>query len=96
MNFYVRERNSVSVKLPISCGGLRDMEEYFVLPEATAGSEPSWFGFPIAVPAGARRPQELVGALLLSGVGRIYFYNRPSSNCGRKLDDCMNAFRHSS
>ena len=29
--------------------GLRDLEEYFVLPEATPGSEPSWFGFPLAV-----------------------------------------------
>jgi CDP-6-deoxy-D-xylo-4-hexulose-3-dehydrase len=29
--------------------GLREMEEFFVLPEATAGSDPSWFGFPIAV-----------------------------------------------
>jgi CDP-6-deoxy-D-xylo-4-hexulose-3-dehydrase len=29
--------------------GLRELEEFFVLPEATSGSEPSWFGFPIAV-----------------------------------------------
>jgi CDP-6-deoxy-D-xylo-4-hexulose-3-dehydrase len=29
--------------------GLRDLEEFFVLPEATPGAEPSWFGFPIAV-----------------------------------------------
>jgi len=33
--------------------GLRDLEEFFVLPEATAGAEPSWFGFPIAVRTGA-------------------------------------------
>ena len=32
--------------------GLRDLEEFFVLPEATDGAEPSWFGFPIAVRAG--------------------------------------------
>ncbi len=29
--------------------GLREMEEFLVLPEATAGSDPSWFGFPIGV-----------------------------------------------
>ena len=33
--------------------GLRDLEEFFILPEATPSSEPSWFGFPIAVRPGA-------------------------------------------
>ena len=33
--------------------GLRDLEEFFILPEATPGSDPSWFGFPIAVRADA-------------------------------------------
>lgn len=28
---------------------LRDLEEFFILPKATAGAEPSWFGFPLAV-----------------------------------------------
>lgn len=33
--------------------GLRGSEEFYILPEATPGSEPSWFGFPIAVRPGA-------------------------------------------
>jgi CDP-6-deoxy-D-xylo-4-hexulose-3-dehydrase len=32
--------------------GFRDLEEFFILPEATQGSDPSWFGFPIAVRPG--------------------------------------------
>jgi CDP-6-deoxy-D-xylo-4-hexulose-3-dehydrase len=33
--------------------GLRDLEEFFILPEPTPGSVPSWFGFPLAVRPGA-------------------------------------------
>jgi CDP-6-deoxy-D-xylo-4-hexulose-3-dehydrase len=29
--------------------GLSDLREFFLLPEATPGSEPSWFGFPLIV-----------------------------------------------
>ena len=32
--------------------GLRDLEEYFILPQPTPNSEPSWFGFPLAVRPG--------------------------------------------
>jgi CDP-6-deoxy-D-xylo-4-hexulose-3-dehydrase len=39
-----RRRNFQSLR-----EGLRGLEEFLVLPEPTAGSEPSWFGFPIAV-----------------------------------------------
>jgi CDP-6-deoxy-D-xylo-4-hexulose-3-dehydrase len=33
--------------------GLRPLEEFFILPEATPNSDPSWFGFPIAVRPGS-------------------------------------------
>jgi CDP-6-deoxy-D-xylo-4-hexulose-3-dehydrase len=39
-----RKRNFQALR-----AGLRDLEEFFILPEATPGSDPSWFGFPIAV-----------------------------------------------
>ena len=33
--------------------GLQDLQEFFILPEPTTGSDPSWFGFPVAVREGA-------------------------------------------
>jgi CDP-6-deoxy-D-xylo-4-hexulose-3-dehydrase len=33
--------------------GLRDLEEFLILPRATPGSDPSWFGFALAVRPGA-------------------------------------------
>ena len=44
--------------------GLRDLQDYFILPEATPESDPSWFGFPIAVrPGGKLTRNALVQAL---------------------------------
>ena len=43
-----RRRNFMTLKT-----GLEELEEYLILPEATARSEPSWFGFPITVQPGA-------------------------------------------
>ena len=40
--------------------GLQDLQEFFILPEATAGSEPSWFGFPMAVRADAPFQRERI------------------------------------
>jgi CDP-6-deoxy-D-xylo-4-hexulose-3-dehydrase len=40
--------------------GLRDLEQYFILPEATPGSDPSWFGFPIAVRPGSKLTRNAV------------------------------------
>lgn len=33
--------------------GLRDLEDFFLLPQSTPGSDPSWFGFPLCVRPGA-------------------------------------------
>jgi CDP-6-deoxy-D-xylo-4-hexulose-3-dehydrase len=39
-----RRRNFAALR-----DGLRALEEFLILPEPTSGSDPSWFGFPIAV-----------------------------------------------
>lgn len=44
--------------------GLRDLSDVLILPEATPNSDPSWFGFPIAVrPSGPRSREEIVSYL---------------------------------
>jgi CDP-6-deoxy-D-xylo-4-hexulose-3-dehydrase len=44
-----RRRNFAFLK-----DGLHDLRDHFILPEATLGSDPSWFGFPIAVRPGGK------------------------------------------
>jgi CDP-6-deoxy-D-xylo-4-hexulose-3-dehydrase len=48
--FFVEARRGNFARLK---EGLQDLEEFFVLPEPTPGSVPSWFGFPLLVRAGA-------------------------------------------
>ena len=43
---FIEARNNNWAKLR---AGLKPLEEHFILPEATAGSEPSWFGFALTV-----------------------------------------------
>jgi CDP-6-deoxy-D-xylo-4-hexulose-3-dehydrase len=45
---HARRRNFATLK-----HGLRDLTEFFVLPEATPNTEPSWFGFVLTVRQGA-------------------------------------------
>lgn len=47
---FIAARNRNYVQLHAA---LKPYEEFLVLPEATANSEPSWFGFPLAVRPGA-------------------------------------------
>jgi CDP-6-deoxy-D-xylo-4-hexulose-3-dehydrase len=50
-----RRRNFAHLK-----DGLRDLERFFILPEATPGTDPSWFGFPIAIRPGTRLLRDTV------------------------------------
>ena len=54
---------------------LAGLEEYLILPEATAHSDPSWFGFPIGVREDAPfRREDLVRALDANKIGtRLLF-----------------------
>ena len=54
---------------------LKPLEAYLMLPEATPGSDPSWFGFPIGVREGAPfTREELTGALEARKIGtRLLF-----------------------
>ena len=54
-----RRRNFDSLK-----NGLKAFEEHFILPEATPDSEPSWFGFPLTVRAGAPFSREKLTSFL--------------------------------
>ena len=55
--------------------GLADLQEFFSLPNSTPGSDPSWFGFPIAVkPEGGLKRDYVVQALDRKKIGtRLLF-----------------------
>jgi CDP-4-dehydro-6-deoxyglucose reductase, E1 len=55
--------------------GLQSLQDYLVLPEATPGSDPSWFGFPIGVRESAPfKRRDLVAALEAKKIGtRLLF-----------------------
>jgi CDP-6-deoxy-D-xylo-4-hexulose-3-dehydrase len=55
--------------------GLRDLEEFFILPQATAHAEPSWFGFPLTLRGGhAFSREDLLADLNAKGIGtRLLF-----------------------
>ncbi len=40
--------------------GLKDLEEFFIMPQATPGSDPSWFGFPLALRPGTSLTRDQV------------------------------------
>ncbi len=74
--------------------GLADFEEFFVLPEATPNSEPSWFGLPLTVRQGApfsrdaltvHLNRQRIGTRLLFGgnlVRQPYMLGRPFRSVG--------------
>lgn len=53
---------------------LKGLDEYIILPEATPGSDPSWFGFPITLRAGSEQRRELQRFLEENRIGsRLLF-----------------------
>ncbi len=49
--------------------GIKDLEEYFILPEATPGSDPAWFAFPLTIrPETGIKRRELVMYLEEKGI----------------------------
>ncbi len=55
--------------------GLADLQEFFALPQATPDSDPSWFGFPIAVkPEGGLKRDQIIQGLNQRKIGtRLLF-----------------------
>ncbi|MDE3200071.1 MAG: lipopolysaccharide biosynthesis protein RfbH [Acidobacteriota bacterium] len=71
LGFIERRRSNFDYLMKL----LRPLEDTLLLPEATPGSEPSWFGFPIGVRENAPFTRsELIGALEAKKIGtRLLF-----------------------
>lgn len=55
--------------------GLADLEEFLILPQPTPGSQPSWFGYPIAVRSGGPVSRdELTRSLAAAKIGTRYLF----------------------
>jgi len=64
-----RKHNFTKLKTALS-----DLKDVLVLPEATGGSEPSWFGFPISVKGGYEERGRLISSLDSKRIGtRLLF-----------------------
>jgi CDP-4-dehydro-6-deoxyglucose reductase, E1 len=64
VDFFTNKRKANFVEL---WKGLEDLQEKLILPLATQGSEPSWFGFPITVKGDEKK--ELIAHLENKGIG---------------------------
>lgn len=69
---FIEKRNENYKKI---YNGLKELEEFLILPEATENSEPSWFGFPITVKENPRfNRKDLVDFLEENKIGtRLLF-----------------------
>ncbi len=62
--YFIRRRRE---NFSLLSDGLLDLEEHFILPQETAGSEPNWFGFPLTVRNGNR--EKILRKLDQAGIG---------------------------
>jgi CDP-6-deoxy-D-xylo-4-hexulose-3-dehydrase len=72
LNEFVAARNANFAYLR---AGLQRFEEFLILPEATANSEPSWFGLPLTIRPGTPYTRDLlVGHLNRARIGTRYLF----------------------
>jgi len=55
--------------------GCQDLEEYFILPEPTPGSDPAWFGFGLAIRPGQKQSlKQLITKIETMNIGTRQFF----------------------